>query len=141
MAAQLSLFERANCKIMVYCSTMASNLQPLLNACENIPKYEFINFTDLLAEESVDHYAYDTPFEHVPNVPLWTLHSSGTSGDPKPINWNKSFISSLDYGHCPPPGQGATLLQTLTHHQNLLIVLPQFHVSLPPLSGDFITNK
>ncbi|RDW94351.1 hypothetical protein BP5796_00114 [Coleophoma crateriformis] len=86
-----------------------------------------MSLADLLAEEPVDHYAYDVPFEHVPDVPLVTFHSSGTSGDPKPINWSRSFISTLDCGHCLPAGQGIPVLESLNQLQNLLVVLPQFH--------------
>lgn len=132
MDAQLSLFEKANCNSLVYCSSVGPVFQPLFEAAGHVRKIEGLGLEEVLAEEPVRHYSYDLPFEHTSNLPFATLHSSGSSGNPKPISWNKPFLAGLDSANIVPEDQGLHLTRSFARHQELLVLLPLFHVSFSP---------
>ncbi|KAK0105234.1 hypothetical protein ONS95_004375 [Cadophora gregata] len=124
--AQLSLFSKINCRAIVFCSSLNQSFQPLIAASElrhiQAPKLE-----DLLAEDPVPHYTYDATWESLSNEKFFTVHTSGSSGDPKPISAGKHYIGAVDSMHCLPDGQGQ-VLQANFRFENLLILLPCFHL-------------
>jgi hypothetical protein len=78
--AQISLFERVGCKVVVSCSSLAQNLEPLFAATQNIRKIQAPSLEDLLDEELVPPYAYNKTFEDVADEKFLFIHTSGSSG-------------------------------------------------------------
>jgi acyl-coenzyme A synthetase/AMP-(fatty) acid ligase len=107
-------------------------MQHLFDAVPHFRKIHAPTLGGILAEDPVPHYPYDMAFETAPNYDIVTLHTSGTSGNPKPIAWNTRWISKIDQGHHLPIHQGAPLFKTTLWHENAICLLPCFHVS-PPL--------
>lgn len=142
--AQLSLFEKLDCKVLVTCPSIAQPLKPLLSCVGNFRKIQAPSLDDLLSDEPAPYYNYDQIFETVSDKPLVFLHTSGSSGtqlanfkvpvliqnigNPKPIAWNMTFINALDSTNFLPNDQGTSLTKALTKHQNILVLLPCFHV-------------
>lgn len=50
----------------------------------------------LLQSEPVPRYAYDKTFEEASGEPFCVLHTSGSTGNPKPIVWKHSMLATLD---------------------------------------------
>jgi acyl-coenzyme A synthetase/AMP-(fatty) acid ligase len=128
--AQLSLFEKANCKALVSCSSLSLVLQPLFSASENVQKIQAPDLDEVLAEDEVPHYAYEKTFDEVAETIFLVLHTSGSSGNPKPIYWTIRFLCNTDSGHLLPTGEGTHLTKSFFTHQNALILLPCFHVCI-----------
>ena len=78
--AQLSLFEKLSCKVLVTCPSLAQPLKPLLSTPSKIRKIQAPTLDEFLSEEPVPHYSYDKTFENVSDKPLGFLHTSGSSG-------------------------------------------------------------
>lgn len=78
--AQLSLFEKLNCKVLITCPSLAQPLKSLLSAPRKFRKVQAPSLDDLLAEEPVPHYSYDQTFESTSNKPFLFMHTSGSSG-------------------------------------------------------------
>lgn len=78
--AELSLFERVNCKVLVSCSSLNRSLQPLFAASEDVQKVQAPELEELLAEDSVSHYDYNKTFETAGNDTIIHIHTSGSSG-------------------------------------------------------------
>lgn len=51
---------------------------------------------DLVSAAPVKHYPYTKTFEQAAQDPYLILHSSGTTGMPKPIHWNHACTAALD---------------------------------------------
>lgn len=51
---------------------------------------------ELLSEEAVPHYPYEKTFEQARLDPYLTLHTSGSTGLPKPIVTNHAFIAAME---------------------------------------------
>jgi hypothetical protein len=80
MDAQLSLFERLSCKVLITCPSLAQPLKPLLSTPSKIRRIQAPTLDEFLSEEPVPHYSYDKTFENVSDKPLGFLHTSGSSG-------------------------------------------------------------
>jgi hypothetical protein len=81
VAAQLSLFEKVNCKAVVTCSSLAQGLKPLLDSCARMRMIRAPTLDELLDEEAVPHYAFDATYEEVAHKKTITFHTSGSSGE------------------------------------------------------------
>ncbi len=78
--AQLGLFERANCKVVVSCQSLDQSLQPLFASSPKVRKLHSPRLEDILAEDLVLHHAYHVPLEGADNNNVIPLHTSGSSG-------------------------------------------------------------
>ena len=122
MDAQLSLFEKVNCKNIISCPSQDQILQRLLRAVPHICKVHAPTVSSILANESVPHYPYEATFETAANYNIVTLLTSGTSGHPKPIGWNTKYLCKIDQGNDLPIHQGEPLVKTTLWHENALSV-------------------
>jgi hypothetical protein len=103
-------------------------LQYVFDAVPHIRKVHAPTPSSIHAEDSVPHCPYDVTFETAANYDIVAIHTSGTSGNPKPIGWNTRYLSKIDQGNDLPILQGAPLVKTTLWHENALCLLPCFHV-------------
>ena len=61
---------------------------------------------ELLDSSIVRTYRYDKTFEAAKNEPMCYLHTSGTTGVPKPIPWSHALIGTMDAVRLLPPMKG-----------------------------------
>lgn len=65
----------------------------------------------LLDAESTEAFPYTKAFDEAMNDPFCYLHTSGSTGLPKPIPWSHGLISTMDAVRLlPPVGENADLL-------------------------------
>jgi len=81
VSAYLSLFERTDCRTILYGVSFARALQPVFNATEHIEKLQFLDIEDLLDEHVVPQYDYHETIETVSSEKHLCFHTSGSSGD------------------------------------------------------------
>ena len=94
---------------------------------------------DLLAN-TYPHYPFRKSFAEARNEPLVVVHTSGTTGVPKPIVYSHDFAASfIQWGQMePPPG-----FETQGSHcqsNRFFITLPFFHVSFHTISYPIIPD-
>lgn len=89
-------------------------------------------FKEWVASESVAHYPYEKTFEEAAHDPFIVIHTSGSTGLPKPVTLYHGGLATPDAHHMmprldgydpeiiTPQGQGPTRIFTS---------LPPFHVS------------
>lgn len=86
--------------------------------------------SDLLAEGPVAQYAYDKSFEDAAHDPFIVIHTSGSTGLPKPITIRQGGLATIDAHRLMSKLNGYKPLVTITgaplHAFNSL---PPFHVS------------
>lgn len=96
-------------------------------------KFQVPSLDEILSEDGVPHYAYEKTFDEVANTTHMVVHTSGSSGSPKPINWTVRSLCSLDSGWLLPTDQRPYLTRSFVRHQNVLLLLPCFHVCMHPI--------
>lgn len=100
----LALLEASNCQIWV---------QPVEKPCEQ----EFIQhrpmrvlnmpeLNELLDAQGTKNYTYDPTWEKDSREVFCLLHTSGTTGLPKPISWPHALIGTMDAVRLLPPTEG-----------------------------------
>lgn len=90
-------------------------------------------FDEWLAQESVTHYPYEKSFEEAANDPFIVIHTSGSTGLPKPITLRHGGLATPDAHHVMPTSDGYDPEVVLQGQgaQRIFVTLPPFHVSLP----------
>lgn len=92
-AVHVSLMEQTDCKALftaqgVHVKDILAS-RPMTHAV--IPELEV-----LLEVGTVPHYPYEKTFEEAEHDPYLILHTSGTTGHPKPVVWNHAFLATQD---------------------------------------------
>jgi acyl-CoA synthetase (AMP-forming)/AMP-acid ligase II len=86
-----------------------------------------------LLDEEYEHYPFDKTFESAKSEPLIVVHTSGTTGMPKPLIYTHGWVASwIDQNQLPAP-EGHTSLEHIIHGIEVCSVAPANHVSFPIL--------
>ena len=73
---------------------------------------------ELLNIADVKPFAYNKTFDESINDPFCILHTSGTTGVPKPISWTHGLIGTMDAVRLLPPTEGDGGLMPWTDNWN-----------------------
>lgn len=89
---------------------------------------------ELLDAAATQPYPFDKEFANAVNEPFCILHTSGTTGVPKPIPWSHGLIGTMDAVRLLPPTEGDDGLvpwSTIWEPGNTIYSsFPMSHVSL-----------
>ncbi|KAF2491843.1 putative NRPS-like enzyme [Lophium mytilinum] len=75
------------------------------------------------------HYPYEKTFEEAKYDPAFILHTSGSTGIPKPLTYNHSFITRIANVTSLPPPEGFQSLDKYFRSGSFFMTLPGFHVA------------
>ncbi|KAF7556944.1 hypothetical protein G7Z17_g989 [Cylindrodendrum hubeiense] len=103
----LAVLEATKCKIWVN----AIEVTPVPLVDEVLQKYpmnvlQLPLLDELLDATSTEPFPYTKTFEEASNDPFCFLHTSGTTGVPKPIPWSHGLIGTMDAVRLLPPVEG-----------------------------------
>jgi acyl-CoA synthetase (AMP-forming)/AMP-acid ligase II len=128
MDAHLFLLESMECMAVVYASEMAQLAEALE---QRFPSAKYIETTSLgtfltgsNSSARSDHYEYSKSHSKAQLDPVMIVHTSGTTGMPKPVIWTNDMLASVDRLHTLP-GSAATQMAG----QSIYCALPVFHTS------------
>ena len=80
-------------------------MRDVLDSCEQLRALEIPSDKDLLLHRH-RHYPYNKTFEKARDEPLVVLHTSGTTGLPKPIIWTHDFMAAVHQWFTLAPPEG-----------------------------------
>ena len=89
-------------------------------------------FDQWLSQESVVHHPYEKSFEEAAHDPFIVIHTSGSTGLPKPITLYHGGLATADAQHVMPSLDGyhpGVVLPTPPGRTRMFASLPPFHVS------------
>lgn len=111
---------------------MSQFFSPLFAATPpEIERIAIPELDELLDDEPVPDYAYEETMESARDQLAAIFHSSGSSGNPKPVFYTMNSVASWSSGHLLRRAEGEfTLWDTYFPAQNVLSLLPLFHVCL-----------
>lgn len=103
----LAVLESVNCNIWVNAAD-----EPLVPLVKDILEKRPMNLlqlpdlNELLSIGTVKPFPYTKTFEEAINEPFCYLHTSGSTGVPKPIPWSHGLIGTMDAVRLLPPVEG-----------------------------------
>ncbi|KAI0202879.1 hypothetical protein F4808DRAFT_458586 [Astrocystis sublimbata] len=131
-ATNASLIEQTECSKLLY----ASEVSPLVNQLqETIPTLNVsaVPSFDEMVTSKAEYYPYHKSFEQCCNEPVVVLHSSGSTGLPKPITMTHGSFAALDNEHNLPEVPGRRKrdwsMWTFEGEARVYTVFPFFHLA------------
>ena len=107
---------------------------PPVSAILNAPEYQLrvleVPIVDDLLEKVYPVYHYNKSFEEAREDPFVALHTSGTTGLPKPIVWPQDYPSSLGKQVQMDPPAEYENNDRLYQGNRVFVFFPPFHVCL-----------
>lgn len=103
----LAVLDAAACNIWV-----KPREQQLLSLVEDLMQrrpmkvLDIPEISNLLDAESIEYFPYEKTFDEAMNDPFCILHTSGTTGVPKPIPWSHGLIGTMDTIRLLPSTEG-----------------------------------
>lgn len=104
--AQINLFDKTDCHIVVFPKSHQKVVQPWLNERPHMQAVEVGGFDKWFRPDEVPHVPYNKTFDEAEWDPVVVLHTSGSTGLPKPIVANVGMISVGDAFQELPEWQG-----------------------------------
>jgi acyl-coenzyme A synthetase/AMP-(fatty) acid ligase len=130
MDAHLSLLDALSCTAVIYTpetTKLAQSLQPKYTNARYICTKSLGSWlTDSTHTSSTrnERYEYTKPYSKAHSDPVVVVHTSGTTGMPKPVIWTHAMLAQVDRFHSLP---GSSVGQMAG--QGIYCALPVFHTS------------
>ncbi|KAL8829644.1 MAG: hypothetical protein Q9191_001895, partial [Dirinaria sp. TL-2023a] len=125
----LSLLESTQCHYML--SAPGSKVDHIL-AKRSMWHATIRTFDDWVSQESVAPYPFEKSFEEAAHDPFIVIHTSGSTGMPKPITLRHGGLATLDTHHEMPNLNGYRPLLTISKArgpERVFAGLPPFHMA------------
>lgn len=126
--AHLFLLESLECTTVIYASEMtalAKSLEQKFPSAKYISTKSLSSFLDgSKTLKRSERYEYSKSYSKAHADPVMIVHTSGTTGMPKPVIWTHDMLASVDRLHTLP-GSAATQVAG----QSIYCALPVFHTA------------
>ncbi|KXH65933.1 thioester reductase domain-containing protein [Colletotrichum salicis] len=126
---QMNLFEKTDCHIICFDSSFKDVIQPLLE--ERPMDAIMVSSADAwLSDDEVPHFPYTKTYEEAQNDPVVVLHTSGSTGLPKPIVARVGMLAVADAFHDVFDFMGSeNCVKSIMHGTRLFLPMPLFHAA------------
>ena len=129
VSAQVELMKKLDYKTML----LPSMQPPVAN--EILEEYSMSTFEVPELEELLTQryplYEYSKTFEEAKHEPLAVMHTSGTTGTPKPVIWTHEWADRFCEERYFHPPEGFECLDHCMNGLRILSLMPPFHVCFP----------
>ncbi|KAJ5622177.1 NRPS-like enzyme [Penicillium herquei] len=132
--AQRHLLQATKCTVLVDGSEktqLQSAIDDLETACSDMPlvRWQMQSLKEVFISDQVPQYPHDVKFTDVEDLPVIIIHSSGTTGNPKPIMITYGYLATMDnLQNIPlPPGRQSSLLSHSRRGELRFHCTPMFH--------------
>lgn len=126
IAGHLHLFRATNTKALLVTQPLPPPVSPIV-ANVTIKTLPVPDLDHLLYQQHPP-FAYKASYADNWNDPLVVLHTSGTTGLPKPITWTHGFVDAFRAAVNIPTGTGEALVKQKFANARAYNALPLFHV-------------
>ncbi|KAL8917524.1 MAG: hypothetical protein Q9172_005812 [Xanthocarpia lactea] len=122
----ISLFEETQCRVLLAPTAPRSSV---VQAISGVYKMQILDSPSLqeLLDNSYPFYHYRKSFAEARKEPFFVVHTSGTTGRPKPIVFSHDFAASfIQWSQLAPPS-GFESQVSLCQSNRFFVTLPFFH--------------
>ncbi|KAJ5714679.1 NRPS-like enzyme [Penicillium malachiteum] len=135
-AASRHLFQETKCSIIVDGTEKLRTQQmvdELVTGCADIPlqRWFIASIWDIFSPEleKAKHYPHQRSFDDLEDTPTIIIHSSGTTGNPKPVIISHGYLATFDRLRVlpVPPGRQNTCFSLRANGQLRFMYGPMFH--------------
>ncbi|RMZ43874.1 putative NRPS-like protein biosynthetic cluster [Aspergillus flavus] len=130
------------CSKVVYSAERHKIAEEIGDSVQNVRLYEIPSLWEVFGAPA-EPYAFNANFYDLQNKPCIIIHSSGTTGLPKPVYLTNGFFSVIDnFPRTPtPPGRLNKSITSVAQGRRLFTMAPMFHLmGLVILSGAIFHN-
>ncbi|KAH7411425.1 putative NRPS-like enzyme [Cadophora sp. MPI-SDFR-AT-0126] len=126
-AAHHSLLARLDCKVLL---TTTPELPCVSMIVEDFPMkiLQVPALMDLLSASETPRYPYNVSYEEAKNDPIFVLHTSGSTGIPKPLTYTHMFNTCVANVTSLPMRENFVNLNTNFQTGNFFSIFPSFHI-------------
>ena len=96
LAGQRHLVQETGCKTFLYGGSFRTHVQMVVQDIPNVFVAWLPEVEDLLTDRKADNWEWNKSWEVVRHTPWMILHSSGTTGNPKPIEFTHQMMCNFD---------------------------------------------
>lgn len=127
---QLNLFDKTDCKILAFAGSHKETVQPWL-AEREMQAVEVSPLDAWFPEKQAPHFPYDKTFDEAEWDPFLVLHTSGSTGLPKPIVVRQGMWNVNDAFHDLPmwDGKKVSIREWADRAKRHFIPMPLFHAA------------
>ncbi|EEA24838.1 hypothetical protein TMatcc_007939 [Talaromyces marneffei ATCC 18224] len=127
--AQVRLMKAVDCKAILTSSIITSMSEIVERAAETHGdiKIHRVPMPTFFLDGKYDPFPYAKSFEEAHDEPLVVLHTSGTTGFPKPVIWTHDWAASFALQRYFEPPEGYESLDRLILGTRVFSFFPQFH--------------
>ncbi|KAK2595805.1 hypothetical protein QQS21_006568 [Conoideocrella luteorostrata] len=127
-AAFEDLFQRLDCKTVITTSPEPAPVS-LLSTCGVRKKLHIRSLSELLNDQDVTDYPYEKTYEQAKHDPICVLHTSGSTGIPKPLIFTNEFVAAVASNTSLQPPEGFDSPNRFLIRGSSLVTLPAFHMA------------
>lgn len=125
----LALLESTSCNILI---SPAETKVDHITSKRELRHFTIEGLKELLRGDFIEHYEYHKTFEEAAQDPFIIVHTSGSTGLPKPIILYHGGMASVDGQHLMTSLDGFDAqIKVNEGHVRAFTGLPPFHVGLP----------
>ncbi|KAK9791671.1 hypothetical protein SCARD494_07460 [Seiridium cardinale] len=130
LEGQLNLFKQSDCHLLAFPESHRALVEPWLEkgkmTAVHMPSME-----EIFSSEEVPHYPYNKTFEEAEFDPFVILHTSGSTGFPKPVVCRTGQLAISDAHHLLPEWEGRipVLRGWAERSEHVFSPMPLFHAA------------
>ncbi|TEY43707.1 hypothetical protein BOTCAL_0362g00110 [Botryotinia calthae] len=144
VAAQIDLIKATKCRRFITSGRPLPSATAILAAAGSALQTLEIPTIENLLTAPTKHYPYNKSFDDVCDEPLVVMHTSGSTGFPKPISWTHGFCAAYATSLSLSPPAGFKSVDKMYEGNRIFVMFPPFHAAIPSaqsLSGALKNNK
>ncbi|KAI1108654.1 nonribosomal peptide synthetase [Nemania sp. NC0429] len=130
LEGQLSLFDKTDCRVLAFAKSSRAVVETWLRERE-MHAFEVGSLESWLPEHEVEPFPYAKTFDEAEWDPFCVLHTSGSTGIPKPIVARQGMLAISDQYIVKPDWEGREFFMKSMSHgsKRTFIPMPLFHAA------------
>ncbi|RAH64234.1 AMP-binding enzyme [Aspergillus aculeatinus CBS 121060] len=125
--AQRRILESQKCTVYLRPSTMKAQVDAILHDAPHIQTIDIPDLEQFLKVTESEPVTYSKTWDEGKNDPWLVFHTSGTTGNPKPVTWTHRMMASIDMMAAAPNIKDSMVHRAANHR--LFTPIPSLHLT------------